>query len=199
MPSPLVSWHRAANLVGDLGRLGRGNAESNRRPATLQDFQRDFSADPDRLPDSPGQDEHVARRLRFTRETFVTVLLTHVLLVLRYSQNFAFGHRTDKAQSARGDRKFEVSPELSKICATCKLDRVDYPLAQMRKARGLSLEEVADKTGTDQANLSRIERGLQIPKRETARNLWRFYQGQVPVGAIYDPELYAEALNLADE
>lgn len=88
---------------------------------------------------------------------------------------------------------------MSKICATCKLGDVEYPLAQMRKARGLSLEEVAEKTGTDQANLSRIERGLQIPKRETARNLWHFYQGQVPVGAIYDPELYAEALNLADE
>ena len=88
---------------------------------------------------------------------------------------------------------------MSKICATCKLRLVDYPLAQMRKARGLSLEEVAAKVGTDQANLSRIERGLQIPKRETARGLWQFYDGQVPVGAIYDPELYAEALKLADD
>lgn len=61
-------------------------------------------------------------------------------------------------------------------------------LTQIRKSRGLSLDEVADKVGTDPTNLSRVEKGAQVPKRELARALWRFYGGTVPLSAIYDPE-----------
>jgi transcriptional regulator with XRE-family HTH domain len=69
----------------------------------------------------------------------------------------------------------------------------------MRKAKGLSLEAVASRTGTDQANLSRVERGLQTPKRSLARRLFRFYRGQVPAGAIYDPQLHALGLKIPVE
>jgi transcriptional regulator with XRE-family HTH domain len=69
--------------------------------------------------------------------------------------------------------------------------RTDFLMAQLRKSRGLSLEKVAAVVGTDQANLSRVEKGQQIPKRELARSLYRYYQGQVPLSAIYDPEFYA--------
>jgi DNA-binding XRE family transcriptional regulator len=65
-------------------------------------------------------------------------------------------------------------------------------LTQMRKSRGLSLDKVAKTVGTDPTNLSRIEKGTQAPKRELARALYRFYEGRVPIGAIYDPELHAE-------
>lgn len=61
-------------------------------------------------------------------------------------------------------------------------------MTQTRKSRGLSLEEVAAAIGTDQTNLSRIERGRQVPKRELARALFAFYGGTVPLGSIYDPE-----------
>lgn len=64
-------------------------------------------------------------------------------------------------------------------------------LTQMRKERGLSLEVVAREVGTDQSNLSRIERGAQVPQRQLARALFRFYGGKVPLGAIYDPEFFA--------
>ncbi len=65
-------------------------------------------------------------------------------------------------------------------------------LTQMRKERGLSLQAVASVVGTDQANLSRIERGAQVPQRALARALFRFYDGRVPLGAIYDPEFFAQ-------
>lgn len=65
-------------------------------------------------------------------------------------------------------------------------------LTQMRKERGLSLDAVARKVGTDQSNLSRIERGVQLPQRSLARALFRFYDGKVPLGAIYDPEFFAD-------
>lgn len=63
-------------------------------------------------------------------------------------------------------------------------------MTQTRKSRGLSLEQVASEVGTDQANLSRVEKGLQVPKRELARRIFTFYQGAVPLAAIYDPDWY---------
>lgn len=65
-------------------------------------------------------------------------------------------------------------------------------MTQTRKSRGLSLEQVAGQVGTDQANLSRVEKGRQVPKRELARRLFRFYEGTVPLGAIYDPDFHRE-------
>ncbi len=65
------------------------------------------------------------------------------------------------------------------------------PLTQARESRGLSLEAVAEKVGTDQANLSRIEKGQQIPKRPLARRIYEFYGGTVPLSAVYDPEFSA--------
>jgi transcriptional regulator with XRE-family HTH domain len=59
-------------------------------------------------------------------------------------------------------------------------------LTQTRKSRGLSLDVVAAKVGTDPTNLSRVEKGLQLPKRELARALHKFYGGVVPIGLIYD-------------
>lgn len=65
-------------------------------------------------------------------------------------------------------------------------------LVQTRKSRGLSLDKVAAEVGTDPTNLSRVEKGQQVPKRELARELFKFYAGAVPLGAIYDPEHYAQ-------
>lgn len=65
-------------------------------------------------------------------------------------------------------------------------------LTQTRKGRGLSLDVVAKAVGTDPTNLSRVEKGAQVPKRELARALFKFYGGRVPLGAIYDPEFDAQ-------
>lgn len=63
-------------------------------------------------------------------------------------------------------------------------------MTQTRKSRGMSLEQVAKRVGTDQANLSRVEKGRQVPKRELARRIFQFYGGSVPLAAIYDPEYH---------
>lgn len=70
--------------------------------------------------------------------------------------------------------------------------RVTSLLTQTRKGRGLSLDVVADAVGTDPTNLSRVEKGVQVPKRELARALFMFYNGRVPLGAIYDPQFHAD-------
>lgn len=68
-------------------------------------------------------------------------------------------------------------------------------MQQLRKARGHSLETVANAVGADPANLSRIEKGQQVPKRELARRLFEYYDRKIPLGAIYDPEFHCRYRN----
>lgn len=69
--------------------------------------------------------------------------------------------------------------------------RRDTLLTQIRKSRGLSLDDVAASVGTTAGTLSRVERGVQVPKQDLARALFDYFGGAVPLGAIYDPT-YAE-------
>jgi transcriptional regulator with XRE-family HTH domain len=46
-------------------------------------------------------------------------------------------------------------------------------LRELRKSRGLSLEALGYLAGVDQATISRIERGLAEPRRETVVQLAR--------------------------
>lgn len=64
-------------------------------------------------------------------------------------------------------------------------------MAQVRRARGQSLDAVAEAVGCDASNLAKVERGLQTPKRPLARKLYAFYGGSVSLAAIYDPEFVA--------
>ena len=80
------------------------------------------------------------------------------------------------------------SPSVACILAGMSRDSL---MTQTRKSRNLSLEEVAGAVRTDQANLSRVEKGEQLPKRPLARRLFEFYGGAVPLAAIYDPEFYS--------
>jgi transcriptional regulator with XRE-family HTH domain len=72
-------------------------------------------------------------------------------------------------------------------------ERKDSLMTQIRKSRGLSLAAVAEKVGTDAGNLSRVEKGDQVPKRDLARQLHAFYGGAVPLSKIYDPEYESAA------
>ena len=48
-------------------------------------------------------------------------------------------------------------------------------LRQLRQKRGKSLEDVAAAVGTDAGNLSRIERGIQLPSGQLAQRIADFY------------------------
>lgn len=60
-------------------------------------------------------------------------------------------------------------------------------LEQMRKSRGLSLQEVGDAVSTHPTNLLKIENGTHQPKPELALKLFEFYGGVIPLEAIYFP------------
>lgn len=61
-------------------------------------------------------------------------------------------------------------------------------LREARLHRDQTLVAVAEAVGTDVSNLSRIERGAQLPSRELARKLFEHFDGAVDLGSIYDPE-----------
>lgn len=65
------------------------------------------------------------------------------------------------------------------------------PLNQARMKRELTLQQVANAVGTDTGNLSRIERGLQVPSKTLAEKLVKFFDSEVTETQIIYPERFA--------
>ena len=70
------------------------------------------------------------------------------------------------------------------------------PLRAARERRGLTLKEVADKVLMDQGNLSRVERGEQVPSKDAIDSLCKFFDGVTEMEIIY-PERYLQASDAA--
>lgn len=69
---------------------------------------------------------------------------------------------------------------------------MDTPLKTAREKRKLSVTDLCEKLGTHPQNYYRIERGEQVPKRDLARDIHRFFRGKVSLSEIYDPEYAAK-------
>ena len=66
------------------------------------------------------------------------------------------------------------------------------PLRKIRKARGLTLAKLAELTGSDAGNISRIERGIQTPSKELAEKLASvFSQNVITEIEIIFPERFS--------
>ena len=65
------------------------------------------------------------------------------------------------------------------------------PLRQARTRRGESLSQVAAAVGSDTGNLSRIERGIQVPSKELTEKLARYFDNEVTETQIIYPERFA--------
>lgn len=63
------------------------------------------------------------------------------------------------------------------------------PLRQARKRRGLTIQHVSNAVGIDTGNLSRIERGIQVPSKQLAEKLARFFGDLNELQIIY-PERF---------
>lgn len=66
------------------------------------------------------------------------------------------------------------------------------PLAALRRKRGETLQKVADAVGTDTGNLSRIERGTQVPSKVMAEKLAQYFDNEVTETQIIYPERFME-------
>jgi transcriptional regulator with XRE-family HTH domain len=60
-------------------------------------------------------------------------------------------------------------------------------MTRERQRRGASLVTVSAAVGITNGTLSRIERGIQIPKRPQARALFKYYGGRLTLGQCYEP------------
>lgn len=60
-------------------------------------------------------------------------------------------------------------------------------LQRFRALLDVSARSVAHAIRLDPSGYHRIETGQNIPSRETARKIWTYYEGRVPLGVIYDP------------
>ncbi len=63
-------------------------------------------------------------------------------------------------------------------------------LRQARADSGMTAEKAAAAAGCDRTTLYRIEDGQNLPSRDLARALFELYGGDVPLGAIYDPNFF---------
>jgi transcriptional regulator with XRE-family HTH domain len=75
---------------------------------------------------------------------------------------------------------------------------MNSPLKQARLKRELTLQQVANEVGIDTGNLSRIERGHQIPSKELAEKLVKFFDNEVTETQIIYPERFADGANVAN-
>ena len=66
------------------------------------------------------------------------------------------------------------------------------PLRKMRHLRGLSLKEVAKAVGSDTGNLSRIETGEQVAKKELAARLAALFAPAIDERHVIYPERYSD-------
>jgi transcriptional regulator with XRE-family HTH domain len=67
------------------------------------------------------------------------------------------------------------------------------PLRQAREKRGMTLGALALKVGSDVGNLSRIERGVQIPNAQLAERICAEFDGEVSELQLIYPTRYVES------
>lgn len=81
-----------------------------------------------------------------------------------------------------------------------KLFDMNSPLKLARIKHGLTLQQVADAIDIDTGNLSRIERGQQVPNKKLAEKLAKFFDDDVTETQIIYPERFLnESATLATD
>ena len=70
---------------------------------------------------------------------------------------------------------------------------MDSPLKLARKKRKLTLHQVATALGIDTGNLSRIERGLQVPSKELTEKIVKFFGKGMTETKIIFPERFTNS------
>ena len=78
------------------------------------------------------------------------------------------------------------SRKVRRMTTKIKATGAEHPITSARIAFGLSTNQLGKIIGYPGASLWRLERGLNTPRAEVARELFRFFGGALPIGAIYD-------------
>ncbi|OCQ53596.1 helix-turn-helix protein [Photorhabdus australis subsp. thailandensis] len=74
------------------------------------------------------------------------------------------------------------------------------PLRKIRIEKGLTISEVSRAISVDVGNLSRIERGIQIPSLDTAEKLSRYFHGEISeMQILYPKRFMADVIHIAQQ
>lgn len=68
---------------------------------------------------------------------------------------------------------------------------MNSPLKQIRMKQQKTLQEVSAAVGSDTGNLSRIERGLQVPSKDMTEKLVKYFDSKITETQIIYPERFA--------
>jgi transcriptional regulator with XRE-family HTH domain len=69
---------------------------------------------------------------------------------------------------------------------------MNTPLKKVRLDEDKTLQEVANAVGIDTGNLSRIERGLQVPSKDLTEKLAKYFDNKVTETEIIYPERFSQ-------
>lgn len=70
---------------------------------------------------------------------------------------------------------------------------MNTPLQLVRKKHNKTLKEVAYAISTDPGNLSRVERGVQVPSPHLAQAIAKYFQHEISEIEIFYPERFVSS------
>lgn len=88
---------------------------------------------------------------------------------------------------SRGQYDQEMMNRLNYVYRRKKGVEEDTPMRIARTARNLTLTQIAKELGMDPGNLSRIERGMQIPSMELAERIAAYFDNTITAIQICHP------------
>lgn len=74
---------------------------------------------------------------------------------------------------------------------------MNSPLKQIRQKTNKTLQEVSAAVGSDTGNLSRIERGIQVPSKDLTEKLVKYFDNKITEIEILYPERFSVEANVA--
>ncbi|UAW53378.1 hypothetical protein pEaSNUABM30_00260 [Erwinia phage pEa_SNUABM_30] len=100
---------------------------------------------------------------------------------------FVSGKYPELKVICQGQYDYEMMAQLNFVYQRKKKPSTDTPLRLARMAMGVSLVEVAKQLDIDAGNLSRIERGIQIPAMDLAERIAKYFNNTITAIQICHP------------
>lgn len=124
----------------------------------------------------------------------IRTLDDRVVFQLKGELYFVTGVHPNLRVVRNGQYDSEMEEKLNFVYKRQMKPTFDTPLREARKSRTLTLVEIAEALDMDPGNLSRIERGLQIPSIELAERIAAYFDNTITAIQICHPN-YKEKSN----
>lgn len=100
---------------------------------------------------------------------------------------FVSGKHPELKVVCQGQYDYEMMAQLNFVYRRKMKPNTDTPMRLARIAMGVTLVQVAKEIDVDAGNLSRIERGIQIPAMEVAERIAKYFNNTITAIQICHP------------